>query len=73
MFKRRRFRAEIILLCVRWHCRYGISYRAEAVLWKARGEAPGAACKLPRCRPAESASSRLANASSFNEQLMKQG
>ena len=27
LFKRRRFPAEIILLCVRWYCRYGISYR----------------------------------------------
>ena len=25
VFKRRRFPAEIILLCVRWYCRYGIS------------------------------------------------
>jgi transposase-like protein len=27
VFKRRRFPAEVILLCVRWYCRYGISYR----------------------------------------------
>jgi IS6 family transposase len=27
VFKRRRFPAEIILLCVRGYCRYGISYR----------------------------------------------
>ncbi len=27
MFKRRRFPVEIILLCVRWYCKYGISYR----------------------------------------------
>jgi transposase-like protein len=27
IFKRRRFPVEIILLCVRWHCKYGISYR----------------------------------------------
>ena len=27
VFKRRRFPVEIILLCVRWYCRYGISYR----------------------------------------------
>jgi IS6 family transposase len=26
MFKRRRFPVEIILLCVRWYCKYGISY-----------------------------------------------
>jgi IS6 family transposase len=27
MFKRRRFPVEIILVCVRWDCKYGISYR----------------------------------------------
>ena len=27
VFKRRRFPTEIILACVRWHCRCGISYR----------------------------------------------
>jgi transposase-like protein len=27
MFKRRRFPAEIILVCVRWYCKYGITYR----------------------------------------------
>lgn len=27
MFKRRGFPVEIILLCVRWYCKYGISYR----------------------------------------------
>lgn len=27
MFKRRRFPVEIILLFVRWYCKYGISYR----------------------------------------------
>jgi len=26
LFKRRHFPAEIILLCVRWYCKYGISY-----------------------------------------------
>ena len=26
-FKWRHFAAELILVCVRWHCRYGISYR----------------------------------------------
>jgi transposase-like protein len=26
IFKRRRFPVEIILLCVRWYCKYGISY-----------------------------------------------
>jgi transposase, IS6 family len=27
LFKRRRFPVEIILLCVRWYCKSGISYR----------------------------------------------
>ncbi len=27
MFKRRRFPVEVILVCVRWYCKYGISYR----------------------------------------------
>ncbi len=27
LFKRRRFPVEIILLCVRWYCKYGLSYR----------------------------------------------
>lgn len=27
MFKRRRFPVEIILVCVRWYGKYGISYR----------------------------------------------
>lgn len=27
MFKRRCFPVEIILVCVRWRCKYGISYR----------------------------------------------
>ena len=27
IFKRRRFPVEIILLCVRWYCKYGVSYR----------------------------------------------
>ncbi len=26
MFRRRRFPVEIILVCVRWYCKYGISY-----------------------------------------------
>jgi transposase-like protein len=32
MFKRRRFLVEIIVLGVRWYCRYGISYAPEAGL-----------------------------------------
>ena len=27
MFRRRRFPVEIILVCLRWYCKYGISYR----------------------------------------------
>jgi transposase, IS6 family len=30
LFKRRRFPAEIILLCVHWYCKYAISYRSFA-------------------------------------------
>jgi transposase, IS6 family len=37
MFKRRRFPVEIILLCVRWYCRYGISYRDLAEMMQERG------------------------------------
>jgi len=36
-FKRRRFPAEIILLCVRWYCRYGISYRDLEEMMAERG------------------------------------
>ena len=27
VFKRRRFPVQIILVCVRWYCKYGITYR----------------------------------------------
>src|SRR5215210_5683144 len=37
MFKRRRFPVEIILLCVRWYCNYGISYRDLAEMMSERG------------------------------------
>jgi len=37
MFKRRRFPVEIILLCVRWYCKYGISYRDLVGMMQARG------------------------------------
>jgi transposase-like protein len=37
LFKRRRFPAEIILLCVRWYCKYGISYRDLAEIMQERG------------------------------------
>jgi transposase-like protein len=39
MFKRRRFPVEIILLCVRWYCKYGISYRDLAEMMSERGVA----------------------------------
>jgi transposase-like protein len=37
IFKRRRFPIEIILLCVRWYCKYGISYRDLAEMMQERG------------------------------------
>ena len=37
LFKRRRFPDEIILLCVRWYCKYGISYRDLAEMMQERG------------------------------------
>jgi transposase-like protein len=37
LFKRRRFPVEIILLCVRWYCKYGISYRDLAEMMQERG------------------------------------
>jgi transposase-like protein len=39
LFKRRRFSVEIILLCVRWYCKYGISYRDLAEMMSERGVA----------------------------------
>jgi transposase, IS6 family len=39
IFKRRRFSVEIILLCVRWYCKYGISYRDLAEMMQERGVA----------------------------------
>ena len=36
-FKRRRFSVAIILLCVRWYCKYGISYRDLAEMMSERG------------------------------------
>jgi len=39
IFKRRRFPVEIILLCVRWYCKYGISYRDLAEMVSGRGVA----------------------------------
>ena len=37
LFKRRRFPVEIILLCVRWYCKYAISYRDLAERMQERG------------------------------------
>ena len=37
LFTRGRFRVEIILLCVRWYCKYGISYRDLAEMTCERG------------------------------------
>jgi transposase-like protein len=37
LFKRRRFAVAIILLCVRWYCKYGISYRDLAEMMSERG------------------------------------
>jgi transposase, IS6 family len=39
LFKRRRFPVEIILLCVRWYCKYGISYRDLTEMMSERGVA----------------------------------
>jgi IS6 family transposase len=39
LFKRRRFPIEIIMLCVRWYCKYGISYRDLAEMMCERGVA----------------------------------
>jgi transposase-like protein len=37
VFKRRRFPVEIILLCVRWYCKYALSYRDLAEVMQERG------------------------------------
>ncbi|MBO1907600.1 IS6 family transposase [Microvirga sp. 3-52] len=37
IFKRRRFPVAIILLCVRWYCKYGINYRDLAEMMSERG------------------------------------
>jgi len=37
MFRRRRFPVEIILVCVRWYCKYGISYRDLPEMMQERG------------------------------------
>jgi transposase-like protein len=37
IFKRRRFPVEIILICVRWYCKYGITYRDLEEMMQERG------------------------------------
>ncbi len=37
MFRRRRFPVVIILVCVRWYCKYGISYRDLTEMMQERG------------------------------------
>ena len=37
IFKQRRFPVAIILLCVRWYCKYGISYRDRSEMMQERG------------------------------------
>jgi hypothetical protein len=37
IFKRRRFPVEIILVCVRWYCKYRITYRDLAEMMQERG------------------------------------
>jgi transposase-like protein len=37
LFKRRRFPGAIIVLCVRWYCKYGISYRDLTEMMSERG------------------------------------
>jgi transposase, IS6 family len=39
MFKRRRFSIMIILLCVSWYCKYGITYRDLSKMMQERGVA----------------------------------
>lgn len=38
-FKGRRFPVEIILVCARWYCKYGISYRDLEEVMSERGVA----------------------------------
>ncbi|KLK94567.1 transposase [Microvirga vignae] len=37
IFKRRHFLAGVILVCVRWYCKYGISYRDLSEIMQERG------------------------------------
>ncbi len=38
-FKGRRFPTDLILLCVRWYCKYGLSYRDLEEMMNERGVA----------------------------------
>ena len=37
LFKRRRFPVEMILVCVRWYCKYGVPYRDLSEMMEERG------------------------------------
>lgn len=39
-FKGRRFPTDIILVCVRWYCKYGVSYRYLEEMMIERGITP---------------------------------
>jgi transposase-like protein len=58
LFKRRRFPVEIILLCVRWYCKYGISYRDLAKMTQERGVNvdPSTLCRWGSAMPRSSRS-----------------
>jgi IS6 family transposase len=44
-FKWRHFHGEVILQCVRWYCKYGISYRDLEEMMVERGVEIGLRCK----------------------------
>ena len=50
MFKRRRFPVEIILVCVRWYCKYGISYRDLAEMMHQLKSFDGRVSRLHRLK-----------------------
>ena len=50
-FKWRHFRGEIILWAVRWHCRYGVSYRDLEEMLEERGVSVDRATSIAGCRP----------------------
>ena len=53
-FKRHRFPAEVILVCVRWCCKYGVSYRDLAEMMQKRGAAVDHSTifrRVQRCAP----------------------